>query len=214
MGGVGVARGAAAGVLGDVTGAARAMGLVGATGAGGPIALFTNGRLWMGTPAGTSADVSDYSESLADLASDRTIAAYWDDLYVSGIYAGYIYYAEINGALSVAWVNVSEQSAAERTSTRKVSFGLTLYPDGRILYTYGPNTTAGKDALVGYACASTPSETNLSALSYPAAYWGYGSGTENAIAELYTGSSDPHDLANTAVRLCGNPNGSLAHCAE
>ena len=30
----------------------------------------------------------------------------------------------------------------------------------------------------------------------------------------YTGSSDPHDLANTAVRLCANPNGSLAHCAE
>ena len=60
-------------------------------------------------------------------------------------------------------------------------------------------------------------ETNWSGISYSAGSWGYGAGTERALAEDFDGYfyADAFDLANTAIRLCANPsNSGLAHCAE
>jgi len=85
-----------------------------------------------------------------------------------------------------------------------------------VLLSYGANTLSGKDGIVGWACTppSTPSSMDLSAISYPAGYWGFGAGTEEAIVERFSGGSAPNDLAGTAVRFCANADGTLDHCVE
>jgi hypothetical protein len=175
---------------------------------GSTIYMISNGRLTLGHSD------TDLSESLSDLTGDRTVAPYWDDLNLSASYGGLAYYAEFPDAMAFHWVNAPEYLYYS-TSTR-IDFSAILFDDGRILLTYGNNTLTNKDALSGWACApsSAPSETNLSAISYLEGYWGYGLGTEKAIVELFTGSTDPHDLANTAVRFCSNVDGTLSHCEE
>jgi hypothetical protein len=169
--------------------------------------MQSNGRVTLG-----SGD-SDYSESLTDLTSDTAIMPYWDDLYSS--VSGQLQYAQFSDAIAFYWIAVGE--CCTTSSTINNTFSAVLFNDGTVLLTYGTNTLAGKDAIAGWACtpSATPTEINLSAISYPVGYWGYGSGTERAIVEQFSSTADPHDLANTAVRFCANPsNSGLAHCAE
>ena len=167
--------------------------------------MITNGRVTF------SASDTDYSESLSELTADRAIMPYWDDMYAD---SGETKYAQFSDATGFYWVGISELGG-----TLTISYSAVLFNDGTVLLTYGANNATGKDAIVGWACApaTTPTEINLSAISYPVGYWGYGTGAESAIVEQFLGatSSDSHDLANTAVRFCARPGTSgLTHCAE
>ncbi len=171
--------------------------------------MISNGRITMG------ASDTDYSETLAELTADTAIMPYWDDMYTS--VAGQMQYAQFSDAIAFYWIGVSE--CCSTSATVNNSFSAVLFNDGTVLYTYGTNTLTGKDAIVGYACTptTTPTEMNLSAISYPTGYWGYGTGTERAVVEQFSSaSSDPFDLGNnSALRLCANPsNSGLTHCAE
>ena len=178
--------------------------------------MISNGRVTLGVSD------TDYSETLAELAGatgDTAIMPYWDDLYTS--VSGQLQYAQFSDAMAFYWIAVNECCTTNSSTT--VSFSAVLFNDGTVLFTYGANnitSTSGKDGIVGWACGgtgtTTPTEINMSAISYPAGYWGYGTGAERAVVEQFLGasSSDANDLANTAVRLCSNRNGTLDHCVE
>ena len=175
---------------------------------GSNIYMITNGRITFG-----SAD-TDFSPLLTDLASDRTIMPFWRDLN-TGV-AGNLYYAEFSDALAFYWVGVGGFGG---TSATTVSTSAILFDDGRVLLNTTADTTAYTSSshyrVVGWACLSTPTETNLSAISYPVGYWGYGTGAESAVAEFFNApGTDLFDLTGVPVRLCSNTDGTLAHCAE
>jgi hypothetical protein len=81
-----------------------------------------------------------------------------------------------------------------------------------VLFTYGPtDSTAGKDAIVGWACGgtgtTTPTEINMSAISYPAGYWGYGTGAERAVVQASVShpAMMPEHLIRSRAAVCGRP---------
>ncbi len=173
--------------------------------------MQSNGRVTLG------ASDTDYSETLAELAGatgDIAIMPYWDDLSSSTY--GTTRIEVFSDALGFYWNGVPEIGG---TSTTGNTFAAVLFIDGTVLLTYGTLGGTGKDGIMGWACGgtgtTTPTEINLSAISYPVGYWGYGTGSERAIVEQFTGgTTDPIDLANTALRFCGNVGGGLTHCAE
>jgi hypothetical protein len=172
---------------------------------GGSLNMISNGRLTLG------GSDTDFSESLSDLTGDVAIMPHWDDLYTDS--SSQLQYAEFEDAMTFAWVKVSE--CCSTSTSANATFMATLFEDGRVLLSYGANTLAGSDGIVGWACTppSTPSSMDLSAISYPAGYWGFGAGTEEAIVQQFS-SSAPDDLVGTAVRFCANADGTLDHCVE
>jgi hypothetical protein len=131
-------------------------------------------------------------------------------------------YAEFSDAITVAWINAAEYGASGSGTT--FSFLATLFEDGTVLIVHGsaPTSTSypALDALVGWACynaAQSFTEVNLSSVVVDrAGYWGYGTGTEYNVYELFSSSStDRVDVYGRALRFCANPsNNGLAHCAE
>ena len=180
----------------------------GTGGAGGNIYMVTNGRVTFGTSGDT-----DYSESLSDLTSDKAVMPYWEDLYTTVSLQGQ--YAEFDDAMTFAWIGANACCTA--STTLNVTMFVTLFDDGRILMTYGPNTLTANGGLVGWAhtARSTPTSMDLSGLAYDIdGYWGYGTGLERSVAQLFSTAS-PDDLVGTALRFCGHGNGvDRSYCAE
>ena len=173
----------------------------------GSIYMISNGRITLG-----SSD-TDYTPALTESTSDIAIEPYWRDLDAT---TGGIYWAEFTDALVFYWINVPEYAGY---AGEFATFSAVLFDDGRVLFTYGSNTHYTLDPIVGITClaSAAPSETDWSGISYSAGYWGYGTGTERALAPDVDGYfyGDAFDLANSAIRLCATPsNSGLAHCAE
>ncbi len=157
----------------------------------------SNGRITFG-----GAD-TDYTETAAEFAADSAVATLWDDLDPR-VGAPTLAWVEHDDAIAVYWRAVSQYGATDESWAELVAFD-----DGRVLLAWG--ALAVTDGLAGFSCATatTYGETDLGAAmdGRDAGRWGVGDGTEEIVYELFDGSTDVNDLADTTVRLCGNAAG-------
>ena len=162
--------------------------------------MQSNGRITFGS------NDTDATETAVDFAADTTIAAAWDDLRSSGTSS--IEWMQHDHAVGFYWIDMPEGSGSG-TNT----FSILLFDDGRIHFQYEGMSMA--DGLVGWSCApgSVGSEVDMTGVmaSLGVGEWGYGTGTEDYVYEIF--GSD-NDLDDTVIRLCGNPDGSTNPCEE
>jgi Lamin Tail Domain/Putative metal-binding motif len=159
--------------------------------------VISNGRVMFG-----SADTT-YTESVSTFSTQQSIAFFWDDLVPT--YGGQVIWVQHTDAVAVHFVNIGE------ISTRSpVNASVVMMESGRIYIEYG--NVGPTDGLMGWSCGGgTTSETDISAAfaALSEGNNGIGSGTEDAIVELFTGSTDPFDLDNYNLMFCVNSGSDL-----
>jgi len=157
-----------------------------------------NGRVTFG-----SSD-TDHTESVDDLTSGpASVNALWTDLDPSGNQTGSITITEddANGVVDVIFDQLPESGAPASSN----SVTMTLWDDGQIGLVYGTNTA--QDGLVGWACGDGATtdvvNTDLSDYEFLPNELVIGSGTEDAVFELFTDATNSNDLSDEAVDFCG-----------
>ncbi|MBM4365041.1 MAG: hypothetical protein FJ102_02425, partial [Deltaproteobacteria bacterium] len=156
--------------------------------------LTTNGRVTFG-----SGDAS-YTEYASYFAYDLAVAGVWDDLYA---YTNDISWVRYDDALGVYFNGIPQYGVYSDSST----FAIVLMDDGRIYLEY--DALSMSDGLAGFSCnrAVTEAEVDLSSEAANLAYGakGIGTGTEDMVYEIFTGSGgDVNDLDEAKFFLCGN----------
>ena len=153
--------------------------------------LQANGRVTFGFTDDSGAPIP-----AAFTAQTPQIAPLWYDLDPSE--AGTIEVTEDDGiSLTIAFTNVPlrNQPAADNT------FELTLWEDGSASIDYG--ALNAPTALVGWACGdSAVAELDLSEVEVLPGTYGIGSGTEDAVYELFVDGPNPNDLSGLQLDLC------------
>ncbi|MDP2306912.1 MAG: putative metal-binding motif-containing protein [Pseudomonadota bacterium] len=164
--------------------------------------LQSNGRVTFGTSD------TDYSETVAELASDAAIAPGWEDMYPPS--GGTVKSIQYPDAVGLYWNAVPVIGY-----TTPNTFSAVLFSDGRVLLQYGALAMTG--GIAGYSCAPgsiTSGETDLGAAmdDLAAGRWGLGNGTERMLYESFDGADN--DLDDRVVRLCPYVDGTTDLCAE
>ena len=158
------------------------------------LTVAANGMLYF---SGANAD---FSETEAEFISrGESIAMFWDDLNPSQ--GGEIYVEEHGDAFGIYFDDVPEFYA-----TGSNTFGTVIFDDGTILQTF--NGMSALDAIVGWSCATGVAgavdiSAEIGALDPADRY--IGDGSEDAMYELFSSSTNPMDLDGESVWYTGAP---------
>jgi MYXO-CTERM domain-containing protein len=155
----------------------------------------SNGRVTFGF-----SDV-DHTESVVELTAQYPqIAPMWTDLDPTLNQASDIHIEELEGLTIIDFTDIAEVAAAGTSNT----FELALYDDGTASIVYGTNSVL--DGLVGFACGDGSTgdlvSVDFSDYEFASNQWAVGSGTEDAIYEVFTEGTDANDLSGGLIDLC------------
>jgi len=156
----------------------------------------SNGRLTFGF------DDTDHTENVNDFTGDQ-LAFGWTDLNPALNQAGSITITEdaAAGLVDIVFADVPEAGDASLLN----SFTVTLWDDGTSSIIYGTNSM--QDGLVGFSCGDGTGGASVAALDLSDVELidgqaMIGQGTEDAIYEIFTETTNPNDLADESLDLC------------
>jgi MYXO-CTERM domain-containing protein len=144
---------------------------------------------------------TDHTESVGEFIVPQ-IAAMWTDLDPSLNQASDIHITEddVTGDILITFTDVAEVANAATAN----SFTLTLWSDDTGTIDFGTNTVM--DGMVGFACGDGTNgdltQVDFSDDVFEPNQWAFGTGTEDALFEVFTEATNPNDTSDSLIDLC------------
>ena len=144
---------------------------------------------------------TDHTESVGEFNVPQ-IAAMWTDLDPSLNQASDIHITEddVTGDILITFTDVAEVANAATAN----SFTMTLWSDDTASIDFGTNSVM--DGMVGFACGDgtngAVTQVDFSDDVLLDNQWAFGTGTEDALFEVFAEATNPNDTSDSLVDLC------------